>query len=212
MSLELVAGHAAVNLGMSNFTFAPRDVADFSVSRNALEARDGPSTVNIFIDAADAEDNDYEYAASVVEACVSYTVYALQCTAGSASFCGGNLPAATVTENASQYHFSSATTTTTAGVEVKATAIESCNLAGTTAATCTATIAGSAQGQKTSTSGVVTYTNAATLRFDVSITGGNEKLVNPTGKCTSAASSVSARAVALWGFLGAIGAASVLVL
>lgn len=94
---------------------------------------------------------------------------------------------------------------------MKATAIETCQLDGTSRATCTATIEGSAQGQKTSTTGVVTYTDAAALRFDVSITGGNEKLVNPTGKC-SAASSVNTRAVALWGFVGAVGAVSALLL
>ncbi|KAI0439452.1 hypothetical protein F4803DRAFT_46172 [Xylaria telfairii] len=209
MAFELVAGHAA-NLGLSNFTFAP-DVPDFTVSRSAVEARDGPSSVNIFIDALDADTNEYEYAASVVEACVSYTVYALRCTSGAADFCGPNVPAATATENASQYKFSSAVTTTTAGVEVKATAIENCQLDGTTAATCTATIAGSAQGQKTSTTGVVTYTDAATLHFDVAITAGNEKLINPTGKC-SGASSVNTRAVALWGFVGAVGAVSALLL
>ncbi|RYC65234.1 hypothetical protein CHU98_g997 [Xylaria longipes] len=177
----------------------------------ALEARDGPSTVNLFIDATDADTYDYEYAASVVDACVSRTVYALRCTSGPSEFCGANAAIATVTENASLYSFSSAVETKTAGVEVKATAIENCKLDGTTAATCTATAVVSAQGQKTTTTATTTYTDAATLRFDVSITGGNEKLANPTGKC-SAASSVNTRAVALWGFLGAIGAVSVLAL
>ncbi|KAI0458111.1 hypothetical protein F5B21DRAFT_461345 [Xylaria acuta] len=208
MAFELVAGHAVNNLGLANFTFAPRDVADFSVR---LEARDGPETVNIFIDAMDADINEYEYAASVVDACVSYTVYALQCTSGAADFCGANVPAATVTENASEYKFSSTAATKTAGVEVKATAIETCQLDGTTAAACTATAVVSVQGTKSSATATTTYTDAATQHFKVSITGGNEKLVNPTGKC-SAASSVNIRAVALWGFLGAIGAVGVLAL
>ncbi|KAI0551424.1 hypothetical protein F4679DRAFT_582592 [Xylaria curta] len=209
MSLELVAGHAA-NLGLANFTFAPRDVADFSVG---LEARDGPQTVNLFIDAAGDDTSDYKYAASVVEACVSHTIYALQCTEGAAGICGSDVPVATITENASQFSFSSAVATSADGTDVKATAIEHCDLAGTTAATCTGTAVVSAAGSSRTNSGTTTYTDAATLHFDVTITGGNDKLANPTGKCnSSAASSVNTRAVALWGFLGAIGAASVLAL
>ncbi|KAI0195765.1 hypothetical protein EV127DRAFT_419623 [Xylaria flabelliformis] len=208
MAFELAAGHAVNNLGLANFTFAPRDVADFSVG---LEARDGPQTVNIFIDASGDDTSDYQYAASVVEACVSHTVYALQCTAGSADICGSNVPVATVTENASEYSFSSSAATKTAGIDIKATAIEHCVLGGTTAATCTATAVVSASGQSSTATAVTTYTDASTLHFDVTITGGNDKLANPTGKCSSsAAPSVNTRAVALWGFLGAIGAASVL--
>ncbi|KAI1755682.1 hypothetical protein F4782DRAFT_486435 [Xylaria castorea] len=208
MAFEPYAGHAVNNLGLGNFTVVPRDVPDFSVG---LEARDGPQTVNIFIDASGDDTSDYKYAASIVEACVSHTIYALQCTEGAAGICGSNVPVATVTENASQYSFSSSAQTTTAGIEVKATAIEHCELGGTTAATCTATAVVSASGQSSTATAVTTYTDAATLHFDVTITGGNDKLANPTGKCSaSAASSVNTRAVALWGFLGAIGAVSVL--
>lgn len=95
---------------------------------------------------------------------------------------------------------------------MKATIIEECDLAGTTRATCTATLAGEAQGQKYSTSSVLTYTQAATLHFDVPVTAGNQKLANPTGTCSNGASGLSARAVALWGLLGAVGAVGVLAL
>ncbi|KAI1273666.1 hypothetical protein F5Y07DRAFT_402092 [Xylaria sp. FL0933] len=209
MALELVARHAAQNLPAASM-FSPRDL--FSGGDvAALETRDdsGPSSVNIFIDSPDAD--SYEYAASVVAACSSQTVYEVRCTSGPSPICGSNAEAATVTENASEYKVSSAVTTKTAGVEVKATVIESCNLDGTTAATCTATIQGSAQGQKYSTAATVTYTDAATLRFDVSVTGGNDKLASPTGKCSSA-SNINTRAVAFWGFLGALGAVGVLAL
>ncbi|KAI0966740.1 hypothetical protein F4678DRAFT_466109 [Xylaria arbuscula] len=53
--------------------------------------------------------------------------------------------------------------------------------------------------------------HGTTHRFDVSITAGNEKLAKPTGKC-SAASNINTRAVALWGFLGAVGAIGIMTL
>ncbi|KAI0405510.1 hypothetical protein F4802DRAFT_597067 [Xylaria palmicola] len=213
MALQLAAAHALNHLPVGSVpldnVFAARGVAGFTPNTGALEARaDGPSSVNIFID---AEDTDYEYAVSVVQACATETVYLLQCTKGSSDACGDGAPAITVTENASEYKVSSAATTTTAGVEVKVTAIEHCALDGKTAATCTATIGGSAQGQKTTTSATVTYTDASDLFFDVTVTAGNEKLANPTGKCSGAAS-LTTRAVALWGLVGAIGAISVLAL
>ncbi|KAI0968834.1 hypothetical protein F4678DRAFT_187691 [Xylaria arbuscula] len=208
MALEFFAARAANNLGTGS-VFAPRDL--FSSDVGTLEARadSGNDTVNIFIDSPDAE--DYEYAASVVAACATQTVYEVRCTAGAAGVCGSNAAVATITENASEYKVSSAVTTKTGGVEVKATVIEVCNLDGTKAATCTPTVAGSAQGQTYKTSATVTYTNAASLYFDVKVTGGNEKLANPTGKCSSA-SGVNTRAVAFWGFLGAVGAVGVLAL
>ncbi|KAI1114735.1 hypothetical protein F5Y14DRAFT_161847 [Nemania sp. NC0429] len=215
MALELVAGHA-FNLGLGN-TFTPRDFAA-DVDAGALEARQdagagaGPKSVNIFIDSTDPEFREYGYAASVVDACPSKTVYALRCTAGPSGVCGAGGPAVTITENASQYTVSSAITTKTRGIVVSATAIEHCDLAGTTRAVCTATIQGEAEGQKYTTSGVVTYTTAANRHYDVAITGGNEKLANPTGKCSSAAAGTNTRAVALWGLLGAIGAVGVLAL
>ncbi|KAI1181256.1 hypothetical protein F4777DRAFT_9123 [Nemania sp. FL0916] len=214
MALELFAGHAARNLDLGQM-FAPRDLADFSAELPVVKEKraDGPQTINIFIDSPTGDTlGGYEYAVSVVEACSAHTVYAIQCTKGSDSQqCGPNAAKATATENASAYTISTAVTTSTAGVEVKATVIEECKLDGTTAATCSATLGGSAQGQKYTTSATTTYTDAATLRFDVSVTGGNDKLANPTGKC-SAASGLNTRAVALWGFLGAVGAVGVLAL
>ncbi|KAI1160947.1 hypothetical protein F5B18DRAFT_471021 [Nemania serpens] len=209
MALDLVAGHA-FNLGLGS-VFTPRDLA---ANVGALEARQdsGPKSVNIFVDSADGGYEKYGYAASVINACPSSTIYAIRCTAGPTAACGANADVATITENASEYKVSSAVTTQSAGIEVKATLAEHCKLDGTTAATCTATVKGSAQGQTYSTAGVVTYTNAALRHYDVAITGGGEKLVNPTGTCSAAAGVVNTRAVALWGLLGAIGAVGVLVL
>ncbi|KAI0877943.1 hypothetical protein GGS24DRAFT_445673 [Hypoxylon argillaceum] len=208
MALELVAGHAFSNLGFTNILPA-RDLTASSIVQARADSND---TVNIFIDSTDADIVDYEYAASVVNACESYTVYALQCTSGPSDICGSNLPAVTITENPSSYRVSSSVSTQTAGVEVKVTVVENCALDGSTAATCTATVAGSADGTKYTTSATAVYTDAATLRYDVAITAGAEKLANPTGKCSAAAPGASARGVALWGLLGAVGAAGVLAL
>ncbi|KAJ8119963.1 hypothetical protein O1611_g10490 [Lasiodiplodia mahajangana] len=90
MALELVAGHAINNLGLGNVLPA-RGVAEFNGNTGVLQARAG-DTVNIFIDAADAEYQDYEYAASVVNACSDYTVYAVRCTAGSNEICSDGYP------------------------------------------------------------------------------------------------------------------------
>ncbi|KAI1199089.1 hypothetical protein F5X97DRAFT_132341 [Nemania serpens] len=211
MALELVAGHA-FNLGVGN-VFTPRDLAA-AANVDALEPRQdaGPKSVNIFIDAADAEFREYGYAASVVNACPSQTVYELRCTEGPAGVCGANADVATVTENASEYKVSTSLTTRTANREIKGTLVEQCKLAGTTAATCTATVIGSAQGQVYSTVSVLTYTSAALRHYDVAITGGAEKLASPTGSCSSAAAGLNTRVVALWGLLGAIGAVGVLAL
>ncbi|KAI1124841.1 hypothetical protein F5Y10DRAFT_248374 [Nemania abortiva] len=210
MALELVAGHAVNNLGLGNVLPA-RAVADFSPNTGVLQAR-ADDSVNLFLDSTDADIQDYEYAASVVNACSAYTVYAVRCTAGTNEICSSDAPAVTITENASQYTVSSSVTTKTAGAEVKVTILEACDLDGTTAATCSATVGGSAQGTKYTTSATVTYTDAASLHYNVAITAGGEKLANPTGSCSSDAPGVSTRAVALWGFLGAIGVVGVLAL
>ncbi|KAI3326947.1 hypothetical protein HD806DRAFT_531542 [Xylariaceae sp. AK1471] len=210
MALAFGAAHAA-NLGMNDW-LAPRDVVDYSAKMETLEKRanSGSDTVNLFLD---VQDDDYEFAASVVAACKEHTVYALQCTEGSSnpSTCGPDSPKVTFTENASEYRISSATKTRTAGVDVTVTLIETCKLGGTTAATCTVTYGGEAKGQKTFVTSESTFTDVASWRVDVAITAGNEKLANPTGKC-SAASEINTRAVALWGLVGAIGAIGVLAL
>src|SRR3954453_21560072 len=46
-------------------------------ARNDTNTRN--NTVNLFVEASG---NDYEFAASIVEACVETTVYAIQCTKG----------------------------------------------------------------------------------------------------------------------------------
>ncbi|KAJ3556732.1 hypothetical protein NPX13_g10074 [Xylaria arbuscula] len=117
MALNIAAAHAASNLDVGSNIFASRDLFT-SANLNPLEARQdsGNDTVTLFIDSA--EPDSYEYAASVVAACSSETIYALQCTAGGPdSVCGDSVPAITVTENASEYKVSSAVTTKTGGVE-----------------------------------------------------------------------------------------------
>ncbi|RWA03610.1 hypothetical protein EKO27_g11489 [Xylaria grammica] len=208
MSLELVAAHAFSNLGSANM-FAPRDLAN--VGTVEARAESGNDTVNIFIDSEDP--TNYEYAASVVAACASETVYEVFCTAGPDSrVCGDDTPGVTITENASEYKVTTATKTTSSGIAVEATVIENCALESTTSAACTATVVASAQGQKYTTDATTTYANPTRYWLDVQVTGGNEKLANPTGTCESAASGVNTRAVAFWGFLGAVGAVGVLAL
>ncbi|TGJ81161.1 hypothetical protein E0Z10_g7615 [Xylaria hypoxylon] len=207
MALQLIAAHAFSNIGSGNL-FGTRDLASANAGIMEARADSGNDTISIFVDSPDPE--NFKYAASVVAACPTQTIYEARCTEGPDSdLCGSNAPAVRFTENASSYHVSTASATTTAGVKVEATVIENCELDGRTAATCTASVIASAQGQKVTSSATVTYTDAATLFLDVSITAGNDKLANPTGSC-SAASGINTRAVAFWGFLGALGAVGVL--
>ncbi|PBP28229.1 hypothetical protein BUE80_DR000823 [Diplocarpon rosae] len=176
------------------------------------------ASVDLFIDSTDA---NWEYAASIIEACADQTVYALQCTAGGslvgAQTCGPNAVTATVTAGTSTYRFSSDVTTTTLGVGVTATAEESCVLDGTTAATCTATVRGTADGTKTTTTTTTTLSGTAYYRFDVAITGGAEKTVTATATCGSGSGAKSAaanprpRSMLLWAVVGfaAAGAISI---
>ncbi|KAH6722818.1 hypothetical protein BKA61DRAFT_648098 [Leptodontidium sp. MPI-SDFR-AT-0119] len=131
------------------------------------------NTVNMFIDSLD---QDWEYAASIIEACNGQTVMALQCTSGDSfagsQTCGPNAVTATVTVASTTYHFSSAVTTSTLGKKVSATAIEACSLDGTTAAVCSVTLGGEVDGTKTTTSTVTTAAGSSYYRFDVAITGG----------------------------------------
>jgi hypothetical protein len=84
MAFALVARHVPT-LDWFNPGLSPRmDQASYHI----LDARQNSTisnttttanaTVNMFID---SEDSSYEYAASIVTACVDQTVYALQCTA-----------------------------------------------------------------------------------------------------------------------------------
>lgn len=79
----------------------------------------------------------------------------------------------------------------------------------TSAVTCGATIKGTAQGQSTALSTTTTLSGTDVYRFDVSITGGAEKLANPTGTCAAAGQSAGAmvnpKSIVLWvvaGFMG----------
>ncbi|KAG4416092.1 hypothetical protein IFR04_010795 [Cadophora malorum] len=163
-------------------------------------------TINMFIESMDG---DWEYAASIVEACADQTILALRCTSGGdfvgSSTCGPNAVPATVTMGTATYHFSSAVTTSTMGSVVSATAIEGCELAGTTAATCTATIGGEVDGKKTTTSVTSTLTGASYYRFDVAITGGAEKTASATATCApgkNAGTSLSAKTMMVWALAG----------
>ncbi|CAL3964355.1 unnamed protein product [Diplocarpon coronariae] len=168
-------------------------------------------TVNLFIDSTDA---DWEYAASIIAACADQTVYAVQCTSGGdlvgAQTCGPNAVKATLTAGTSTYRFSSDLTTTTLGVEVTATAEESCLLAGTTAATCTATVKATADGTRTTTTTRATLSGTAYYRYDVAITGGAEKTATAAATCgggggsdtKGAGATVRPRGVLLWAVAG----------
>ncbi|KAI1263764.1 hypothetical protein F5Y18DRAFT_115740 [Xylariaceae sp. FL1019] len=205
MALNVVAAHAhGLDLGNA---FAPQ----ITPAPKLLARADDAPQVNLFID---GDDEDFEYAASVVSACSDATIWALRCTDGNvgSATCGPNAEAITVTESADGYRVSSAYSTSVDGTAAKFEVIETCKIADD-AATCTATISGSAAGQTTKTSDTVTYTGAdfSAKKYDVAVTGGAEKTASASGKC-NAASGFNTRAVALWGMLGAVGVVGVLAL
>lgn len=134
----------------------------------------------------------------------------------------------TVTEGPAVYMWDYTSTTRTAGYDVTASIVESCSLAGTTAATCVGTIGGEAAGTKTSRTALVTIASPTYYRFDVEITGGAEKTKSPAATCGAgakgagsggsggsagaqgAASSLNARTTAIWALAGTFGVASLL--
>jgi hypothetical protein len=83
----------ASNLGVGHWFNARDALPDFSAKMRAVEVEkrqdSGEDTINLFID---ARDPDNEYAVSIVNACVSETVYAIQCTSGTEDGCGSNGP------------------------------------------------------------------------------------------------------------------------
>lgn len=103
-------------------------------------------------------------------------------------------------------------TTRTLGYDVTASVEETCTLAGTTAATCSGTAGGEADGTKTSWTTVATISSPTYYRFDVEITGGAEKTKNPSATCgvKGAATSLNAKTMALWALTGTFGVASLL--
>ena len=115
-----------------------------------------------------------------------------------------------VTEAASTYKVSISSTTRTLGYDVTATAQDVCVLKGTTEADCAATLAVSAAGTSTTVSASTTYTGANYYRYDVQVTGGAEKLVNPTACANSAPKGLNTKAVAVLSLLSAVGAAGLL--
>ncbi|KAG4443843.1 hypothetical protein IFR05_000679 [Cadophora sp. M221] len=158
----------------------------------------------------DSMDEDWKYAASIVEACGGQTVMALQCTSGDSfvgsETCGPNAVSVTVTVASTTYHFSSAITTSTLGKKVSATAIEACSLDGTTAAVCSVTVGGEVDGTKTTTSSVTTAAGSDYYRFDVAITAGAEKTASATGTCggsgKSAGTTVTSKGMMVWALAG----------
>ncbi|OIW23848.1 hypothetical protein CONLIGDRAFT_637090 [Coniochaeta ligniaria NRRL 30616] len=205
---------AAVGAGTDLFQAIQLDapLAGRSNIRTLVARNDSSgSTVNLFIDALSP---DMQYAASIVEACVERTVYAIHCTKGPSSIgsatCNPNAPIATLTEGPSTYAFSSAISTRTAGNDLQGTLQEGCVLAGTTAANCSATVAATLGGTSTVTSTTTAVSGTDYYRFDVAITGGAEKTASPTACKSSGAAGLSAKAVAVWGLIGAIGVAGFL--
>lgn len=84
-------------------------------------------------------------------------------------------------------------------------------LARNTAATCTATVEATADGTKTSTQSVTTLSGSDYFRFDVAITGGGDKLANPTACAKSGATpNLNAKNMAMWALAGVVGVAGVL--
>lgn len=156
------------------------------------------TTVNMFLD--DAFGGNASFAASVVTACATETIYALQCVS---AFLAGPLtcgPAAEVcsilyaldlsvdcypvvtnisfqklTITAAPTTFAISTTLQELGVSVDL--YEGCKLDGTTAATCSASASGTRGLFGVSTSSTTTLVGTDYHRFDVPITGGADKLV-----------------------------------
>ncbi|KAK4120564.1 hypothetical protein N657DRAFT_579689 [Parathielavia appendiculata] len=159
-----------------------------------------------------------KYAASIIDACVDQTTYALRCTSGPSyirtDVCGANAGVVTLTAGPSTYRISSTTAVRTNGQDVSATLQESCQLRGTTQAVCTAMIGGSVDKTTTSASLSTTISGADYYRFDVAITGGAEKTASPSAQCNAppasgpSGSGASTKAVAIWGLIGVVGVAS----
>ncbi len=100
--------------------------------------------------------------------------------------------------------------TKTLGYDVSATAQETCQLRGTTEAVCTATLGGSVDKTTTSTSMTSTASGSDYYRFNVAVTGGADKLANPSATCKPANSGASVKSVATWGLVGVVGVVSLL--
>jgi hypothetical protein len=100
MALDIVAGTSPAFGAVGGWLSAPGLISPRFDERSRLQARDNStasnSTVNLFLGSGGAEFRDWDYAASIITACVDQTVYAIQCTSapqsvGSAT-CGPNAP------------------------------------------------------------------------------------------------------------------------
>lgn len=94
-----------------------------------------------------------------------------------------------------------------------ATVQEICALASITAATCTATVKATADGTSKTTSTSTVLSGSHYYRFDVEITAGAEKTMNPTATCGSkkgTAASLNSGMIAMWALTGVIGVASII--
>ncbi|KAL2139884.1 hypothetical protein VTI28DRAFT_4542 [Corynascus sepedonium] len=174
--------------------------------------------VELFID--DSLGGRGSYAASVVNACKDRTVYAIQCTSVSggivgSSICGSAAPTLTFTEGPNLYSVVYTTTENIAGQDAEMLIGESCNIRGTTAAECNYTLSASFDGTSTAIETSLAITGTDFHRYQVSITGGAEKIARATGSCNAdanAAAGTSASAVKVMAAALAIGLAGVVVL
>ncbi|OBT65066.1 hypothetical protein VE03_05264 [Pseudogymnoascus sp. 23342-1-I1] len=221
MAFSLGAANAPALGDWINSGLTPRAADQYLAPYPVLNARNASTTpatpgnsVNIFMDSLY---DDVEFAASIITVCSDQTVFAIQCTSAPASIaagtdCGPNGPLMTLTAGGDNYEFASTVTTRTMGYDVTVSAQETCTLAGTTAATCTATAGGEADGTSTSRTAVVTVASPTYFRFDVEITGGAEKTKNPAPTCSfeGAASSLNTKTMAIWALTGTFGVASLL--
>jgi hypothetical protein len=121
-----------------------------------------------------------------------------------------------VTSGASLYSVSSAVTTQNPSLgAVTGTAVESCSLAGTTAANCAATLLATGDGSTISTATTETLSGSNYYRFNVEITGGAEKTASATATCAvpsakgNAAASLNVKNVVMWVLAGVTGVASI---
>lgn len=113
-----------------------------------------------------------------------------------------------MTEGPSTYAISTVVSTRTLGSDIIGTVEETCTLAGITAATCTATVKATVGTTSSAATTAATMTGATYYRFDVAITGGAEKTVNPTATCVAkkgAAASFNTKHVMTWALAGVAG-------
>ncbi|KAH8893680.1 hypothetical protein GQ53DRAFT_821608 [Thozetella sp. PMI_491] len=142
------------------------------------------TTINMFID--DGLRGRAGYAASIVSACIDQTVYAIRCTsayyAGSDT-CGPSATPLTITSASTTYAGEVTAVAYSYGTLIDIYATEGCVLAGSTAATCSATAELTEGSSSTVVSSTTTLTGTNYHRFDVIITGGLERLADATTTC-----------------------------